>query len=94
LAAQFNPGWRLDSSLILENIDLPRGNWLLWRELYCLVLHQLPVEEMAVIGDRLRDYNPKTVLLRQAIESVWEAIVQADDWKPFQDLIQKLHAKA
>jgi serine/tyrosine/threonine adenylyltransferase len=93
LSEQFNYGWRENSSLILENMDLPKGDWNRWRDLYCLVLNQLPVDSMGRIAERLSYFNPKTALLRPAIESVWEAITYEDDWQPFQELIKKLQTK-
>lgn len=93
LSEQFNYGWRDNSSLILENMDLPKGDWQRWRELYCLVLNQLPSESLAAIAAKLKDANPKTALLRPLIESVWEAITYEDDWQPFQALIRQLQNK-
>ena len=48
---------------------------------------------MDKIGDRLRFNNPKTALLRPAIESVWEPIVSEDNWEPFHDLFRLIGAK-
>ncbi|AFY79573.1 MAG: YdiU family protein [Hydrococcus sp. C42_A2020_068] len=93
LSQQFNYGWREDSSLILENLKLPKADWENWRRLYHQTLNQLPVDEMKKIGDRLRYYNPKTALLRPAIESVWEPIAYEDNWEPFYDLVRRLQAK-
>jgi serine/tyrosine/threonine adenylyltransferase len=93
LGKEFNYGWREDSSLILENAELPKGDWIRWRELYFLVLNQLPIEEMEKVGDRLRYHNPKTALLRPVIESVWDSISREDNWTPFQALVRKLQAR-
>jgi uncharacterized protein YdiU (UPF0061 family) len=93
LSEQFNYGWRENSSLILENMDLPKADWQRWRELYSLVLNQLPLDSLSQIGDTLKHYNPKTALLRPLIESVWEAITYEDDWQPFQELVIKLQNK-
>jgi uncharacterized protein YdiU (UPF0061 family) len=93
LSEQFNYGWRENSSLILENMDLPKADWQRWRELYSLVLNQLPPDFLAQIGDTLTHYNPKTALLRPLIESVWEAITYNDDWQPFHELVIKLQNK-
>ncbi|MBE5230903.1 MAG: YdiU family protein [Microcystis aeruginosa PMC 728.11] len=93
LSEQFNYGWRENSSLILENMDLPKADWQRWQELYSLVLNQLPLDSLTQIGDTLKHYNPKTALLRPLIESVWEAITYKDDWQPFQELVIKLQNK-
>jgi serine/tyrosine/threonine adenylyltransferase len=94
LSQQFNYGWRQDSALILENLDLPKADWESWRNLYHRILNQLPVEEIEKISDRLRFNNPKTALLRPVIESVWDAIAQEDNWQPFNEIVKRLQTKA
>jgi uncharacterized protein YdiU (UPF0061 family) len=37
------------------------------------------------MGDRLKQHNPTTILLRPEIEAVWERITIEDDWQPFYD---------
>jgi uncharacterized protein YdiU (UPF0061 family) len=95
LAGWFNYGWREDSSLILENSTFPelnkyRSAWEKWQELYHRILNRLPIEEMDNIANCLRQRNPKTALLRPAIESVWEPIDREDNWQPFHELVKKL----
>ena len=48
---------------------------------------------MTEIGDRLSFNNPKTALLRPVIESIWQPIVEQDDWQPFYDLIETIQNK-
>jgi uncharacterized protein YdiU (UPF0061 family) len=74
-------------------MDLPKADWQRWRELYSLVLNQLPSDSLVQIGNTLTHYNPKTALLRPLIESVWEAITYKDDWQPFHELVIKLQNK-
>ncbi|WP_013322944.1 protein adenylyltransferase SelO [Gloeothece verrucosa] len=93
LAAEFNWGWREEPSTILENSELPKGDWETFRQLYHKLLNQLPLEEMEKVPLRLEFYNPKTALLRPLIESVWEPIAYDDNWQPFQELIQKIQTK-
>ena len=96
LAAGFNYGWREDSSLILENNFLSNLSHEVsdyWRKLYYRCLNQVSQDEMESIGDRLYHYNPKTALLRPIIESIWQPIVEEDNWQPFYDLIAKIRAK-
>ncbi|GAB4227015.1 MAG: YdiU family protein [Stanieria sp.] len=96
LAAGFNYGWREDSSLILENnffTNVSQEVSDYWRKLYHRCLNQLPPEEMDLIGDRLSFYNPKTALLRPVIESIWQPIVEEDNWQPFYDLIATIQGK-
>jgi serine/tyrosine/threonine adenylyltransferase len=45
---------------------------------------------MANIAQCLRQHNPKTVLLRPAIEDVWSHITYEDNWEPFNILIKEL----
>jgi uncharacterized protein YdiU (UPF0061 family) len=94
LAQQFNPSWRTDAGLILENITLPSGDWQTWRKLYHQALNQLPSEEMSKVSKNLSRYNPQTALLRPLIETVWQAIAEEDNWQPFQDLVKTLQSRA
>ncbi|PSF38875.1 YdiU family protein [Aphanothece hegewaldii CCALA 016] len=93
LGENFNDGWRKESSLILENLELPLANWTTWKQLYHQILQQLPIDEMEQIRYRLQHYNPKTALLRPVIESVWEPITNENNWEPFNQLVQKIQAK-
>ncbi|MEM7757772.1 MAG: YdiU family protein [Cyanobacteria bacterium P01_A01_bin.40] len=91
LAQGFNHGWRSHGSLILENSSFSQQITDNWRELYYQCLNRLPVEKMNEIGDRLKNYNPRTALLRPVIESVWRSISEENNWQPFSDLVSKLH---
>jgi len=51
------------------------------------------VKEVMSIKDRLSCHNPKTALLRPVIESIWQPIIEDDDWQPFYELVYKLQAK-
>ncbi|MBC6478938.1 MAG: YdiU family protein [Hormoscilla sp. GM7CHS1pb] len=64
--------------------------WEKWRRLYQGVLQSLPAAQMDNVASRLEKYNPKTALLRPAIESVWEQIVASDNWQPFYQLVQDI----
>jgi uncharacterized protein YdiU (UPF0061 family) len=44
------------------------------------------------VARQLRRTNPKTILLRPAIEAIWEPITLSDDWEPFYQLLQNLQA--
>lgn len=61
-----------------------------WRSHYHQLLNQFPAEEMPQIAQRLRHYNPPAMVLRPEIEALWEPIVLADDWEPFNALVQRL----
>jgi uncharacterized protein YdiU (UPF0061 family) len=93
LTEQFNAGWWQDPQLILENSDLPKGNWTQWRELYYRLLLDCPLETRQGMGDRLRLHNPPTVPTRPLIESIWEPIAYHDNWQPFNELVQKLQTR-
>ncbi len=90
LGEQFNIGWRENPDLILENLSLPKADWSTWKQAYHQLLKDCPMEEIEIISHRLKFYNPKTVLLRPIIESVWERITFDDNWQPFNDLVNKL----
>ncbi len=95
LTQQFDSLWRDDPGHILSQPDfliLPNQTLLLdpWRKLYHRLLNDLPEHEMARVAQRLHRHNPMTVLLRPDIEAVWEPIVQADNWQPLAELLQRL----
>lgn len=93
LAAGFNYGWRENSSLVLENASFSRELGDRFKELYYKCLNSLPVAKINEVGERLRDRNPKTALLRPVIESVWQPIAEEDNWQPFDDLLKAIELK-
>ena len=92
LVRQFNYGWHEDYRLILENSNINYLGWGKWQKLYHQALENFVREELDEISDRLQQNNPQTVLLRSVIESVWQPIVEEDNWQPFDDLLQKLQS--
>ncbi len=95
LSQSFSSNWRDDPSLIFKNayfLPLDEASELLenWRTLYQQILNKLPPDEMGNIAQQMQRSNPKTVLLRPAIEAVWEAITNEDNWQPFYDLLSKI----
>ncbi len=98
LAQQFNPSWRdnveqiFNSALFLESTEQP-DSLVKLREFYHHLLQTLSVGQMEDIAKLLQDKNPKTVLLRPVIETVWEAIAQEDNWQPFYELLKRIQAK-
>ncbi|BAZ43682.1 hypothetical protein NIES4102_06830 [Chondrocystis sp. NIES-4102] len=90
LSDGFNDGWRIDSSLVLENASFRQQIPNSWCELYYQCLNSLPPVAMSEISDRLVLNNPSTALLKPLIESVWQAISEDNNWQPFNDLITQL----
>ena len=93
LAQGFNDGWRDDSDLILENASFVAGISDRWKKLYHTCLNKLPQTAMIEIRDRLSSQNPQTALLRPVIESIWQPIIEEDNWQPFYELIEKIQTK-
>lgn len=97
LREQFVPQWREDAGLILANLTVMESADQAaaldaWRGIYFRTLLDLPDSELPAIAQRLRQCNPATVLLRPAIEAVWEPIAEEDNWQPFYELLQRLQA--
>ena len=90
LSEEFSPTWQDDSSLILINATFAPQITEDWRNIYFKCLKQTPADAIATAGDRLKTYNPQTVLLRPKIESVWQPISESNDWQPFNDLLSQL----
>jgi serine/tyrosine/threonine adenylyltransferase len=93
LSQRFNYRWRENSLTILENITLPPADWRGWCMIYHRILNQLPIEMIKTVEHCLQVHNPKISLLKETIETVWEAIAYRDDWQPFYNLIKKLQLK-
>jgi len=98
LTQTLSSNWRDDASLIFKNADflpLDGESEILenWRNLYQQILNKLPPDEMGNIAQQMQRSNPKTVLLRPVIESVWEPIANEDNWQPFYDLLSKIQSK-
>ncbi len=97
LTQQFSSVWRKDINSILSQPGFLEGNTSLelledWLNLYHRILSNVPSSEMDNIAFSMERSNPKTVLLRPVIESVWEAIATEDNWQPFDDLVKRLQS--
>jgi uncharacterized protein YdiU (UPF0061 family) len=90
LAIEFNHGWRDRPDIILENAPFRHLFPDRWFDLYHICLQKISPDLMTEISGRLQKNNPKTALLRPAIESVWEPISNEDNWQPFYDLLDSL----
>lgn len=96
LAQQFSQDWRNDVGQIFSEASVSLGEfanlWNTWKNSYFSLLLSLPEAEMDAIATRLRLHNPTTTPLRPAIETVWDAIAQQDDWQPFNVLLKEIQA--
>jgi serine/tyrosine/threonine adenylyltransferase len=90
LTLGFNYGWRNEPNLILENASFAQEISDSWKNLYHSCLNKLPETEMSQISDRLEQFNPQFTLIRPVIESIWQPIVEEDNWQPFNDLVKKI----
>lgn len=96
LRQKFSWQWREDVNFILQDLE-----FLVSREeipilkRWCWCYHQLLLErslkELKDIGQCLQETNPKLVLLKSEIESVWNSISEADNWQPFFTLLEQLN---
>ncbi|MBW4645017.1 MAG: YdiU family protein [Goleter apudmare HA4340-LM2] len=98
MAQTFSSKWRDDPALVMHNSDIvpPSGASAIfdnWSILYHKILNSFDPEQLDTIAQTLAVSNPKTVLLRPVIESIWEPIAQDDNWQPFYELIQKIQSK-
>jgi serine/tyrosine/threonine adenylyltransferase len=95
LATTFSNKWRDDASLILNGSEITQSLgaselFLHWSGLYHQILTNLAPDEIEKVGRTLAHSNPKTVILRPVIESVWESIAQENNWEPFYELIKEI----
>ncbi|MEC4812135.1 MAG: YdiU family protein [Scytonema sp. PMC 1069.18] len=97
MARTFSSKWRDEPGLIMAESEIvPNSgtsplfdNWCI---LYHKILNDFAPEQINVIAQTLARYNPKTVMLRPVIESIWEPIVQEDNWQPFYDFLQQIQS--
>jgi serine/tyrosine/threonine adenylyltransferase len=95
MAATFSSKWRDDASCILSDSEIGQSLgasdlFVNWSGIYHRILSNLSPDEIENIALTLNKYNPKTVILRPVIESVWEEIAQEDNWIPFNDLVKEI----
>lgn len=97
LTEMFSTVWRKDINSILSNPDFLETNASLelledWLNLYHKILTNVTQSEIDDIAEQMKRSNPKTVLLRPVIESIWEPIANEDNWQPFNDLLIRIQA--
>jgi serine/tyrosine/threonine adenylyltransferase len=91
LTERFSPDWQKGPEYIFKDSHLYQTiHSEPWRIQYHRLLSKLPESEMVNIDQYLRQHNPKTVLLRPAIEEVWAHINNDDNWEPFDTLLKEL----
>ncbi|MEB3337138.1 MAG: YdiU family protein [Leptolyngbyaceae bacterium] len=95
LAQQFTESWHGDAAHILSSVDFiksPEQAQCLekWRQLYHRSLQGISLDALDQVAQRLHRHNPKTVLLRPKIESIWEPIVEENNWTPFYELVAQV----
>lgn len=94
----FSTVWRKDINSILSNPDFLETTASLklledWLNLYHKILTNVTQSELDDIAEQMKRTNPKTVLLRPVIESIWEPIANEDNWQPFNDLLTRIQSK-
>jgi serine/tyrosine/threonine adenylyltransferase len=93
----FSLKWRDEPGLIMADSNLVPAsgvsevfdNWCL---IYHKMLNNFDSEQIDSIAQTLTRQNPKTVILKPVIESIWESIVQEDNWQPFYELIERIQS--
>ena len=95
LTEMFSTVWSKDINSILSNpnfLETNTSSELLgdWLNLYHKILTNVTQSEMNDVIEQMKRSNPKTVLLRPVIESIWEPIANEDNWQPFNDLLTQI----
>ncbi|QDL10402.1 YdiU family protein [Brasilonema octagenarum UFV-E1] len=93
MARTFSLKWRDEPGLIMADSNLVPAsgvsevfdNWCL---IYHKILNNFDPEQIDSIAQTLTRQNPKTVIHKPVIESIWQSIVQEDNWQPFYELIE------
>ncbi|MDA0266809.1 MAG: YdiU family protein [Cyanobacteria bacterium] len=92
LTTQFSTQWHHQSDLIMAERLQGTAQGNAWQQLYYQALQTLSAAELAQVAQRLRTTNPQTILLRPAIEAIWEPITTENNWQPFEALLEKLQS--
>lgn len=97
MARTFSSTWRDDPSLIMVDsgiVPISGTSQLFdsWCILYHKLLNNFDREQINEIAQTLIRYNPQTAILRPVIESIWEPIVQEDNWQPFYELLTRIQS--
>jgi uncharacterized protein YdiU (UPF0061 family) len=92
LTRQFSTDWRDQPLKILTDVCQATAQGTPWQQLYHQALQTVPEAQLPQLAERLRTTNPKTVLLRPAIEAIWQAITVDNNWQPFAALVEQLKA--
>lgn len=90
----FSSKWRDEPAFVMNDSEIVPAlgasalfdNWCV---LYHKILNNFDPDQMVIIAKNLTKYNPQANLLRPVIESIWEPIIEADNWQPFYDLVQQ-----
>ncbi|NJL22530.1 MAG: YdiU family protein [Leptolyngbyaceae cyanobacterium SM1_3_5] len=82
LRKQFSPEWKAEVKFDDATAE--------WQTAYQQAIAHFTDAELQQVRDRLQRHNPDTILLRPEIETVWEAIDQADNWQLFEDLLDRI----
>ncbi|MBW4634493.1 MAG: YdiU family protein [Iphinoe sp. HA4291-MV1] len=97
MARTFSLKWRDEPGLMMANSDIVPASGV--SEVFdnlCILYHKIlndfDLGQIENIAQTLARYNPKTVILRPVIESIWESIVQEDNWQPFYELIERIQS--
>lgn len=98
IARTFSPQWRNDPGFVLNDSDIAPASGASvifdnWAIIYHKILNYFDPEQLQTIAQTLAFQNPKTALLRPVIESIWEPIMQADNWQPFYELVEQLQSR-
>ncbi|BAZ53228.1 hypothetical protein NIES4103_59010 [Nostoc sp. NIES-4103] len=97
MARTFSPKWRDEPASVMNTSDIvpaPGASAIFdnWCILYHKILNNFSFDGMDMIAKTLAARNPKTALLRPVIESIWEPIMQADNWQPFYELVKTIQS--
>ena len=95
LRQKFSWQWGKDANSILQDLKfLVSGEEVAILKRWCWLYHQLLVErspeEIKKISQRLQEANSIVVLSKSAIETIWQAIYENNNWQSFRDFIKLL----
>ncbi|MGD1929531.1 MAG: YdiU family protein [Leptolyngbyaceae cyanobacterium] len=96
LTQRFSRQWYHDSIHIeqdLNNLISGEQRSMLrnWCELYHGILARHSIDEIDRVGQNLQKHNPTVTVTSTALEEIWEAIAQENNWQPLETFLQRLY---
>ncbi|MEM7772616.1 MAG: YdiU family protein [Cyanobacteria bacterium P01_A01_bin.37] len=96
LTQRFSRRWYCNANRIEQDLNPlvsgeQRSMLSSWCRLYHEILERHSIDEIDRVGQNLQKHNPAVAVTSAALEEIWEAIAQNNNWQPFETFLQRLY---